>query len=227
MNKKTKKVLSAVMSLTLMLALVIGCFEIVGMLDGPAVEVQAITSGGSSDSGSSSDSTSGGSSASTSSSSSGSSSAPAKKKTSKAKKKLSVKGNTVAIEYAAAQSQDLVFSRNAIMTVKNAGGKKTYKIVKVNKSKKNFKISKKGKLTVKKGLAPGTYTVKIKVKTKGSKKYKAGTKTAKVTIVINPPVVAPTPAPAPAPAPEPTPSVDPGTNPDQGGQTDPPAEGGN
>ena len=56
MNKKTKKVLSAVMSLTLMLALVIGCFEIVGMLDGPAVEVQAITSGGSSDSGSSSSS---------------------------------------------------------------------------------------------------------------------------------------------------------------------------
>lgn len=194
MDKKTKKALSAVMSLVLMFALVIGCFEIIGMLGGPAVEVQAISSGGSSSS----------SSASSSSSSSTTSAAKkkAKKKKSKKKKKLSVSGNTVTIEYLTAQSQDVVFGRNAVMTIKNAGGKKTYKLGKVSAAKSNFKLSKKGNLTVKKGLAPGTYAVKIKVKTKGSSKYKAGNKTATVYVVVNPPIPAPAPAPeAPAEAP--------------------------
>lgn len=94
------------------------------------------------------------------------------------------------------------------MAVKNAGGKKTYKIASVSpkSAKKFFKISKKGKLTVKKGLAPGEYTVTVKVKTSGSSKYRAGTKKAKVKVVIEQP--APVPAPAPA---ETTQSTDPGT----------------
>ena len=195
MGKRKSKLLSAALSLALMFTVAIGCFDIIGILAGPAYEVEAVDSGGSSSSSSSS-----------STSSSTSTAKKSKKKT--AKKKLKVSGKTVSIEYDAAQKGNTVLGRDSIMTVKNAGGKKTYTIVKVSKkkAKKFFKISKKGKLTVKKGLAPGTYTITIKVKTSGNSKCRAGNKKVKVKVVVNEPVVVPTPAPT-----ETSQTTDPGT----------------
>lgn len=187
MGKRKSKLLSAALSLALMFTVAIGCFDIFGILAGPAYEVEAVDSGGSSSS----------------------PTTTTKKSTKKkAKKKLQVSGKTVSIRYDAAQKGNTVLSKNTIMAVKNAGGKKTYKIASVSpkSAKKFFKISKKGKLTVKKGLALGEYIVTVKVKTSGSSKYRAGTKKAKVKVVIEQP--APVPAPAPA---ETTQSTDPGT----------------
>lgn len=191
MGKRKSKLLSAALSLALMFTVAIGCFDIFGILAGPAYEVEAVDSGGSSSS----------------------PTTTTKKSTKKkAKKKLQVSGKTVSIQYDAAQKGNTVLSKNTIMAVKNAGGKKTYKIASVSpkSAKKYFKISKKGKLTIKKGLKPGTYTVKIKIKTSGSSKYRAGSKTVKVKIVVNPPVVVPAPAPTPAPTDTPE-STDSGT----------------
>ncbi len=39
-------------------------------------------------------------------------------------------------------------------------------------------------MKVSKGLKQGTYTVKVNVTAKGNESYKAGTKTATVTIVV-------------------------------------------
>ena len=73
------------------------------------------------------------------------------------------------------------------MTVKDAKGAVTYKLVGVTKSKfkKNFSVNaKNGKITVKNGTKKGTYTLKIKVSAAGDASYKAVEKTVKVKIVV-------------------------------------------
>ena len=50
---------------------------------------------------------------------------------------------------------------------------------------KKITISKSGKVTVKKGLKKGSYTVKVKVKAAGNKNYKAATKTVTFKIVVD------------------------------------------
>ena len=74
-------------------------------------------------------------------------------------------------------------------SVKKAKGKVTFKMAKYDKkAKKKIVISKKGDITVKKGLKKGKYTIKVKVtaagKTEGNIKYKKLTKQVKVTVTV-------------------------------------------
>lgn len=67
-------------------------------------------------------------------------------------------------------------------TVKNAKGKLTYSKVKGNSK---ITVAKNGKITVKKGLKKGkTYTLKVKVISAATKKYKKATKTVTLRIKI-------------------------------------------
>ena len=66
-----------------------------------------------------------------------------------------------------------------------AKGKLTYKVIGgTKKAKKAVKVSKTGKVTVKKGTKKGTYTVKVKVSAAKTAKYKAASKTIKVTVKV-------------------------------------------
>ncbi len=67
------------------------------------------------------------------------------------------------------------------ITVKNAKGKLSYK--KLSGSKK-LSVTKKGKITVKKGTKKGTYKLKVKITAKGNSKYSARsvTKTVKIKV---------------------------------------------
>ena len=176
MKNYGKKITIALVSLALSFALVVGCFEIVGMLGGPDVTAEVLASGA--DSGS--DSGSGGYSG-------GSSSGSGSQTYVKPKASLSVKGKTVKVSGKKLLKKNQTVARKKILTVNNAGGKTTYKIKSVSKSKfkKYFKINKKnGKLTVKKGLGKGTYKLKINVKTTGSSSCKAGNKTVLVKVKV-------------------------------------------
>ena len=94
---------------------------------------------------------------------------------------LSVKGKTVKVNYKKLKKKNQGVARKKAITVSNAKGKVTYK-----KSRGNKKIivSKAGKITVKKGLKKGTYSVKIKVTAAGNATYKAKTKTVTVKIRV-------------------------------------------
>lgn len=58
--------------------------------------------------------------------------------------------------------------------------KVTYKVTGKKSAKKYIKVSKKGKVTIKKGIKKGTY--KIVIKAKATKNYKRGKKVVKITI---------------------------------------------
>lgn len=58
--------------------------------------------------------------------------------------------------------------------------KVTYKVRGKKSAKKYIKVSKKGKVTIKKGIKKGTY--KIVIKAKATKNYKRGKKVVKITI---------------------------------------------
>lgn len=70
-------------------------------------------------------------------------------------------------------------SKKIKLTVKTDNAKKTYK-VKGKKAKKWIKVNKKGVVTLKKGIKKGVY--KIRVKIKGTKNFKKGTRTIKIVI---------------------------------------------
>ncbi len=73
------------------------------------------------------------------------------------------------------------------VSVKNAQGKVSYKIVKVtgSKYKRYFSINKKnGKITVKKGLKKGSYSIRIKVRAAGGSKYLPAEKYAIVKVRV-------------------------------------------
>ena len=68
-----------------------------------------------------------------------------------------------------------------IASVRAAKGKVTYKKLSGNKK---ITMATTGKLTVKKGLARGVYTLKVKVTAAGTANFKAGNKTVKCTIRV-------------------------------------------
>ncbi len=74
------------------------------------------------------------------------------------------------------------------LTVKNAQGKVTFKLVKKGTSSKIYKklsVNTKGKLTLKKGkYKKGTYKVKLKVTAAGNSNYKSATKTVSFKLKI-------------------------------------------
>ena len=137
-------------------------------------------SSGSEDSSDSADSSDSGDSDASGDSASGSAGA------SKAANTLVVKARTVTVK---GKTRDGVLKKNVALTaaqvvkVKAAQGKVTYaKVGSAGKSK--IKVSKKGRVTLKKGLASGKYKLKLKVTAAGTDGYEAATKTVTVTIKV-------------------------------------------
>lgn len=103
-----------------------------------------------------------------------------KKKTKKANT-LKVKGKTVKLSAVKLSKKKQTIKRKKAITVSKAKGSVTFK---KTKGTSKIKVSKKGVITVKKGLKKGTYKIKVKVTAKGNSSYKAGSKTATVTIKV-------------------------------------------
>ncbi len=99
----------------------------------------------------------------------------------KAPNTLKAKGKKVTVKYGKLKKKAQTIKRAKAITVKNAVGKVTYKKVKGNKK---ITVAKNGKITVKKGLKKGTYTVRIKVTAAGNSNYNAAVKTVKVKIRV-------------------------------------------
>ncbi|MBQ4467433.1 MAG: FMN-binding protein [Firmicutes bacterium] len=100
----------------------------------------------------------------------------------KAANTLTVKTKTATVKYSKVKSKAQTIKRSAVLTVSKAVGTVTY-----TKTSGNSKITiakKTGKVTVKKGLKKGTYSIKVKVKAAGNKNYNAKTltKTFKVKV---------------------------------------------
>ncbi len=113
---------------------------------------------------------------------------PVKPKTKNTKKKntLTVKAKTKTIKLKKLKKKAQTVKP---LTVKNAKGKVTYKLIKKGTSakiRKYLKISKKGVITVKKWkkAKKGTYSIKITITAAGNKNYKKGSKTATIKIKI-------------------------------------------
>lgn len=99
-----------------------------------------------------------------------------------AKNNFTAKGLKKTVKFAAVSDKNVTFKRPKVITIKNAKGKVTFK---KSKGSKKIVVAKNGKITVKKGIAKGTYKVKIKVKAAGNSEYSAVTKTVTVTITVN------------------------------------------
>lgn len=101
---------------------------------------------------------------------------------------LKAKAKKLTVKYSKLKKKNQSFARKKIITISNAKGNVTYSLSSAKKGKtsykKYFKVSKSGKLTVKKGLKKGTYKVKIKIKAAGNSSYKTKTKTVTVTVKV-------------------------------------------
>jgi len=89
------------------------------------------------------------------------------------------------IKYSLLKAKTRTVKAKKVFTVKKPQGKVTYKVAKYDKkAKKKIKISKTGKLTVKKDLKKGTYKLQVIVTASGNKNYqpKKVTKTVKVRV---------------------------------------------
>ena len=94
---------------------------------------------------------------------------------------MTVKVKTVTVKYSALKKANQTVKKSAAFTVKDAKGTVTF----AKKSgENNITISKKGVITVKKGLKKGTYKIKVKVKAAGSGIFKSLTKTVTVKIKV-------------------------------------------
>ena len=93
---------------------------------------------------------------------------------------MAVKAKAPAVKYS--KSKDQTVARAKALAVSKAQGKVAY--AKVSGSKKIAVAKKTGKLTVKKGLRPGTYKVGVKVSAAGNANYKAGSKTVTVKVRV-------------------------------------------
>ena len=111
-----------------------------------------------------------------------------KKTTEKNANPIKVKAKKPTVKYSKLKKKNQTISRKKAITVSKAQGTVTYKLSSAKKGKKSykkyFKVSKSGKITVKKKLKKGTYKVKIKVTAAGNSTYKAATKTVTVSIKV-------------------------------------------
>lgn len=101
----------------------------------------------------------------------------------KATNKLKVTGKTAKVRLSSVQKSDVAISTTKAFNIANKGtGNRTF-----TKSSGNPKIvvnRTTGKITVKKGLKAGTYTIKVKVTAAGNANYNAVAKDVKVKIVV-------------------------------------------
>ena len=97
---------------------------------------------------------------------------------------MTVSGKTVSLKYSNLKKKNQTIAAKKAITVKNAIGSVSYKLVKVSKTsaKKKFSVAKDGKITVRKGLKKGTYKLTIAVTDKDGEKKTTGN--AVVTIKV-------------------------------------------
>ncbi|MCR5208065.1 MAG: leucine-rich repeat domain-containing protein [Eubacterium sp.] len=95
---------------------------------------------------------------------------------------LFVKPKSPTVKYAKLRKKNQTIARKNAISVTKAKGTVSYAKKSGNK---NITINKKtGKITIKKGLKKGTYTLKVKVKAAGNAEYKAAVKTVTVKIKV-------------------------------------------
>ena len=103
----------------------------------------------------------------------------------KLKNTMKASGKTIKIKFAKLKKKAQNIAAGKAFTIKNPKGTVTYKLAKKDKKAKNkITVSKKGVVTVKKGLKKGKYTVKVKVTAAGNESYAPATKTVNVKVVV-------------------------------------------
>jgi len=101
----------------------------------------------------------------------------------KADNPMKAKAKKVALKAKKLKKKAQAVNAKKAFKVTKAKGKVTYKKVKKG-SAKQLKVSKAGKVTVKKGTKKGTYKLKVKITAKGNANYKAKSKTVTVKVVV-------------------------------------------
>jgi hypothetical protein len=94
---------------------------------------------------------------------------------------LTAKGRTVKVSAKTLRKKKITVKRAKAIAVSNVTGELVFKKLKGNKK---IVVANNGRITVKKGLKKGTYTVVIKVLDSGNRNYKSGVKTVKVIIKV-------------------------------------------
>ena len=105
----------------------------------------------------------------------------------KAENTLTVTGNASTVKYKKLKKKSRTVPRAKVMTVADAKGKVTYKLVSVSKTKfkKYFKINpSNGVVTVKKKIKKGTYVIKCTVTAAGNEDVKPLSQTVTFTIKV-------------------------------------------
>ena len=161
MKKHVKKLASGVFIIMLISAMVFTATEIGVVINNEPVVLEALGSDG--DSGGS-----GGS---------GDTYVPPAKSANPVK----VKAKTYKIDYKKLVKKNQTISKNNAFSISNAKGSISFTKKSGNKK---ITISKKGVITVKKGLKAGKYPLKVSVKASGNSSYKAAVRTVTVTIKV-------------------------------------------
>ena len=94
---------------------------------------------------------------------------------------LIVKSKTVNVAYSKLRAKNQSVSASKAFGIAKAQGALTCKKVSGNAK---IKVSKTGKVIVGRGLAKGSYEIKVKVSASGNSNYKSVTKTVKLTIRV-------------------------------------------
>ena len=94
---------------------------------------------------------------------------------------MSLTGKTAKIKASKVKKKKQSIVINKLVGVKSAKGKVTYAKASGNKK---ITVASNGKVTAKKGLKAGTYTVKIKVTAAGNTSYKKATKTVACKVIV-------------------------------------------
>lgn len=105
----------------------------------------------------------------------------------KAANPLAVSGKTATVKYKKLKKKAQTLAASKVMTVSKNQGKLKYKLVSVSKPKykKYFKIdTNSGKVTIKKKLKKGTYTLKVNVTAVGNGNFKSKTKPVTIKIKV-------------------------------------------
>ena len=94
---------------------------------------------------------------------------------------VKAKSPSPVVKYTTLKKKNVAIAAKNAVTVSEAKGTVTYSKV---SGPKKISVAKSGKITVTKGLAKGTYKVKIKVIAAGGTNYKKGSKTITIKVIV-------------------------------------------
>ena len=102
---------------------------------------------------------------------------------------FAAKGKTATVKFKNVKKKNQTLALKKVMTVTGAQGAVSYKLVSAKKGKTNFKKkfainAKTGKVTVKKGVKKGTYTLKVTATAAGNAQYNASTKNVTIKVKV-------------------------------------------